>query len=130
MANKKIAELIANGLRDGMMHPGREQGDPIPVLLPFFRTTGMPPEMADVVTETAMLLSEAIVALIETDHRVVEKGELEELHVAKAAAPSRHVPVYSKADKRRTKPLFVLTVTNSPYVMIDEKQLMKGLNAR
>lgn len=130
MANKKIAELIANGLRDGMMHPGREGGDPTPVVLPMFRTAGMPPEMTDLVNGTATLLSEAIVELIEAEHEIIDKEQAATFRIADENAERRRVPVYSRTDRQHTEPLFILTITNSPFVTIDEKQLLKGLKAR
>lgn len=132
MANKKIAELISNGLRDGLTHPGRDGSGPTPIVLPLFRTAGMPPEMADLVNETTVLLGEAIVALIESEgeSEIIERDRADEFRVADAAAPRRQVALHCACDKGRRDPLAVLTVTNSPFVIVDGKQVIKGLAAR
>lgn len=131
MPNKKIADLIANALRDGsLVHPGRDDGPPTPVMLPMFRTTGMPPEMAELATGTATLLAEAIVALIEADHEIIEAQQAIEFRVADAAAPNRQVAVHCHCDTRRADPLAILTITNSPYVIVDGKAVIEGLTGR
>jgi hypothetical protein len=130
MTNKKIADLISNGLRTGLIHPGRDGSPPTPVLLPMFRTTGMPPELAELADETANLLAEAIVALIEEGSEIIDKEQAVEFRVADEAAPRRQVTVHCRCDKTRTDPLAVLTVTNSPSVVIDGKTLIKGLSDR
>lgn len=132
MANKKIAELISTALRNGMTHPGREGGQPMPIVLPMFRTAGMPAEMSELVDETATLLGEAIVELIETDgdSEIISKTRGVEMRIAEEAAESRQVIVYCRCDTERKDPLAIFTVTNSPHVVIDGKQLIKGLSVR
>ncbi|AII28266.1 hypothetical protein SEA_SMOOCH_28 [Mycobacterium phage Smooch] len=133
MANKKIADLIANGLRQGLVHPGKDGGPPTPVVIPMFRTEGMPNEMAELVGATADLLGEAIVELIETegDSQIVSNTEVIANRVANDDdAARRQVTVHCQCDVRRTNPLAVLTVTRSPYVVVDGKQLIDGLAKR
>ena len=132
MPNKKIADLISNRLRDGLTHPGHDGGPPTPIALPFFRTAGMPPEMGDLVTETANMLGEAIVALIEGEgeSEIIDRDQAVEFRVADEAAPRRQVLVHCRCDKKRSDPLAVLTVTNNPHVVIDGKQLIEGLSVR
>lgn len=133
MANKKIADLISAGLRNGLTHPGREGGEPIPIVLPMFRTAGQPQEMSDLVNETANLLGEAIVALIEEDgdSEIISKAQGVEMRIAEQdESATRIVAVHCRCDSERVDPLAILTVTNSPVVLIDGKQLLKGLAAR
>lgn len=132
MPNKKIAELISNGLRNGLVHPGRDGGPPTPIILPLFRTAGMPPEMGDLVNETVTLLGEAVVALIEGEggSEIVDREEVAEFRIADEAAPQRQVAVHCRCDKKHADPLAILTVTNSPYITVDAKQLIKGLGVR
>lgn len=133
MANKKIADLIAGGLRNGLTHPGRDGGKPMPLVLPMFRTAGMPQEMSELVDETATLLGEAIVALIEEegDSEIITKAQGVQMRIAEQdETATRHVAVHCRCDSERKDPLAILTVTNSPYVVIDGKQLLKGLAAR
>jgi|GEM_PF-5139527 len=131
MINKKIAERIANALREGtLVHPGTEERPPTPVVLSIFRTTGMPPEMVELAEGTANLLAEAVVALIEEEHEIIEKGQATEMRVANAATPHRVVTVHCGCDTQRTDPLAVLTVTNNPHVTVSGKQLIEGLANR
>jgi hypothetical protein len=132
MPNEKIAQLISTGLRDGMTHPGRNGGEPAPIVLPMFRTTGMPQEMSELVDETSTLLGEAIVALIEGEgnSEIIDKEKAAELRIADEDADTRHVAVHCRCDSGRSDPLAIFTITNSPYVLIDGKQLITGLSAR
>lgn len=133
MANKKIADLISAGLRNGLTHPGRNGGQPIPIVLPMFRTAGQPQEMSDLVNETAELLGEAIVALIEEDggSEIISKEQAVEMRIAEQdESKTRHVAVHCRCDNDRTDPLAILTITNSPVVLIDGKQLLGGLAQR
>lgn len=133
MANKKIADLISAALRNGITHPGREGGQPMPIVLPMFRTAGMPQEMSELVDETTTLLGEAIVALIEEDgnSEIISKEQAVEMRIAEQdESVTRHVAVHCRCDSDRKDPLAIFTITNSPYVVIDGKQLMNGLAKR
>ena len=129
MTNKKIADSIANGLRSGtLVHPGRDGGEATPVVLPMFRTAGMAPEVAKLVEGTAELIAEAIVAHIEEEHDIVEKGFTPPPDDDPDSV--RVVTVHCHCDAARTKPLAALTVTPSPHVVVDGKALIKGLSDR
>lgn len=90
--------------------------------------------MVELAAETATLLGEAIASLIETEGGVemIAKDEIAELREQARAiehdSPKRVVPVHCRCDKGRTRPLAVLTVTNSPAVVIDGKQLIGSLS--
>ena len=130
MDNKKIAKLIAKGLREGLTQPG-QQGD-ARIFLPQFRTAGMPKEMVDLADETATLLGEAIAGLIEAEGGVVmiAKDEIAQLREQAATDDStrRVVPVYCRCDQSSSRPLAVFTVTDSPSIVIDGKQLIGSLS--
>ncbi len=130
MDSKGIADLIAKGLREGLARPGQSNA----ILLPQFRTAGMPKEMVELAAETATLLGEAIASLIETEGGVemIAKEEVAELRerarVVEHDSAKRVVPVHCRCDKSRSRPLAVLTVTDSPAVVIDGKQLIGSLS--
>ena len=130
MDNKGIAQLIAKGLREGLTQPGK-QGD-VKIFLPQFRTAGMPKEMADLADETATLLGEAIAGLIEAEGGVemIAKEDIAQLREQARTHDSskRAVPVYCRCDKSRSRPLVILTVTDSPSIVIDGKQLIGSLS--
>lgn len=99
----------------------------------MFRTAGMPQEMSELVDETASLLGEAIVALIEEegDSEIITKDKAVEMRIAEQDdTATRHVSVHCRCDSDRKDPLAIFTITNSPYVMIDAKQLLTGLAQR
>lgn len=129
MDSNGIAQLIAKGLREGLAQPGQQDGPRI--FLPQFRTAGMPKEMADLANETATLLGEAIAALIESEGEVemIAKDEVAELREQALVDNSsrRVVPIYCRCDKSRSQPLAVLTVTDSPFIIVDGKQLIGNL---
>jgi len=135
MPNKRIADLITNGLRSGLVHPGDPATNTpaMPISLgPAFQTSGMPPQMAELANKTAELLGEAIVALIESEGKceIVDSEELATLRIAERNAPARTIPVHCQCDTTRTDPLAIFTVTSSPRIVIDGKQLITGLTAR
>ena len=129
MDNKRIAQLIAKGLREGLTQPGQPNGAKI--FLPQFRTAGMPKEMAELADETATLLGEAIAGLIETEGEVemVAKEDIAQLREQALTDDSdrRVVPVYCRCDTTRSRPLAIFTVTDSPSIVIDGKQLIGSL---
>lgn len=98
----------------------------------MFRTAGMPPEMSELVDETTNLIGEAIVALIEDNGcEIVSKERVIEMQIAEQDEnATRIVAVHCRCDSERKDPLAMLTVTNSPTVLIDGKQLINGLAAR
>lgn len=81
-----VAELIAERLATGLVHPG--DGTPsqpqMTIALPAFRSAGMPTELKKQVDLTTKLIGEAIVHLIETegDHVLVQRAEFDALRAA------------------------------------------------
>lgn len=133
MDSKRIAGLIAKGLREGLTRPG--QPNAAKILLPQFRTAGMPKEMAELADETANLLGEAIASLIETEGGVemIAKEDIaqlrEEARSVEQDSARRVVPIHCRCDKARSQPLAILTVTDSPTIVVDGKQLIGNLAA-
>ncbi len=113
------------------MRPG--QPNAAKILLPQFRTAGMPKEMADLADETANLLGEAIAGLIETEGEVemIAKDDVarlrQEARSIEHDSARRVVPIHCRCDKARSSPLAILTVTDSPVVVVDGKQLIANL---
>lgn len=137
MTNRKIAAMITDALVEGrLMHPG----DPArnmparPIILPIFRTEGLPKENADLVTATAKFLGEAIVHLIEVEGgmSMVPTNELVEMReLTTPEAPGRrNVTVHCTCDPDRSDPLMVLRIDSSDHVTIDARQLIGVLRER
>lgn len=126
-----IVGLIAKGLREGFTTPGKPNAAKI--LLPQFRTTGMPKEMAELADETATLLGEAIAGLIESEGvEMIAKEEIAQLREAARTiehddSARRVIPIYCRCDKARSQPLAIITVTDSPAIVIDGKQMIGSL---
>lgn len=127
-----VAGLIAKGLREGLTTPGKPNAAKI--LLPQFRTAGMPKEMAELADETATLLGEAIAGLIESEGGVemiakedIAKLREEALSIEQDDSARRVIPIHCRCDKDRSRPLAVITVTGSPAIVIDGKQLIGNL---
>ena len=132
MDNKMVAGLIAKGLREGFTTPGKPNAAKI--LLPQFRTAGMPKEMSELADETATLLGEAIAGLIESEGGVemVAKEDIDQLREAARIieqddSARRVIPIYCRCDSSRSQPLAVITVTDSPAIIIDGKQMIGNL---
>lgn len=133
MAAKKITELIIKGIREGFIHPGRDGAGPTPVVYSQFRTAGMPPELAELVDNSVEMFAECIVNAIENDgaSEIIDRDELAQRQVAvDAGEANRIVTVHCRCDKTGSDPLAVLSVTDSPRVVIDGKQLLGALAAR
>ena len=127
-----VAGLIAKGLREGLATPGKSNAAKI--LLPQFRTVGMPKEMAELADETATLLGEAIASLIEAEGGVemIAKEEIAQLRedarsIEQDSSARRVIPIHCRCDSDRSRPLAVITVTGSPAIVIDGKQLIGNL---
>lgn len=125
--------MIAKGLREGLTRPG--QPNAARILLPQFRTVGMPKEMAELADETATLLGEAIAGLIETEGEVemIAKDDIaqlrEEARSIEQDSGRRVVPIHCRCDRTRSRPLAILTVGVSPTIVVDGKQLIGNLAA-
>jgi hypothetical protein len=77
------ADIITNALTGkGLTHPGNPEQKQPPTTIPLpFRTTGMPPQLAQQVQTTTRLLAEAIVHLLETEGHLtlIPTTELDQL---------------------------------------------------
>jgi len=120
--NARAATLIAEALRDGLIHPGKpETGQPsVAIPLPF-RTTGMPPEMKRNVDATVHLMAEAIVHHLETHRQtIVDAGAFEQLQLDAAPAdpdPQGVVTVHCFCDRTRINPLLHLVIKDQVAVI-------------
>src|SRR6185312_10975227 len=114
MPNPRIAQLIAQHLPAGIPHPGDPDNHQPPVMvpLPAFRTAGMPEDMAERVNNTARLISEGIVHLMETagQSEIVPRAELAELRVAEVP-DGQPTPILCSSCR---KPLFSENLTSGP----------------
>lgn len=133
MPNPEIEQMIAEALRNGIMHPGDPDNniEPRPIVLPFKARPGMPKEMTDLLGETTKLLSEAIVHLIETEGNaeLVDRTELRELRFAGSdGSLDRTIPVYCRCNQK--VPLVVLTVRDPQHIVIDGAALLRQLHKR
>jgi len=135
VADERIAQLISEKLRDGIIHPGYPDRDvpPKPIMLPFKKTAGMPKEMSDLMAETAKQLAEAIVDLIEGEGNsdIVPKDEVRSMRRAAGAGdPVSTVPVYCRCNRNRDDPLAILSVTDPAAIIVDGGTLIRGLAKR
>ena len=136
MPNKVVAELISAKLSSGLTCPADPEFNPkeTDIVLPAFRTAGMPDEVVKQVGVMSSMLGRAIVHLIESSNfEIVDRAEIVRLRNLEAAAGgqrSRVVPVHCRCDRERRDPLLVLTATDDPVVVIDGRQLIRGLAGR
>lgn len=91
------AELIAQHLAKGLVHPG--DGKPFALPLPMFQTTALPPEMAEEFADQAglptanipQLTAEAIVHLLEQNgYTILDSTEFEQLVLDATEITGRH----------------------------------------
>lgn len=137
MANERIANLLAKGLAEGLIHPGNEAtGMPArPIILPLKPSASHPKEMADLLNGTTKLLSEAIVSTIEVegDSEIVPKSEARSMRKAVGEGPNGpfHVPVHCLCDTGRSDPLVILTMDGSDGpITVDGPSLLRSLAQR
>lgn len=78
-----ISELIAQGITEGLYHPGDIQNGqaPAPMQMTMFNTVGKPPQVREQIESAAKMFAEAIVYLIETkgESEIIPRAELEQL---------------------------------------------------
>jgi hypothetical protein len=126
MPNQRVAELIAQRMPTGLPHPGNRETNQPPILIPLpaFRTTGMPAEMADQISNTTTLIGEAIVNLIETegDSEIIGRAELDGLRAAEQR-PGAPLAVLCSGCR---KPLLWLNVVNGQAVV--NTHVLGGVN--
>lgn len=78
--NQAVARLLAGKLSEGFVHPGDDKSPATVLVLPGFRTVGMPAPMAEQISDYATLIGEAIVATIEDDgNAIVSAAELAQI---------------------------------------------------
>lgn len=120
--NKRAADLIAQALRDGLVHPGKPELDQPAVGIPLpFRTTGMAPGMKRNVDATVTLMAEAIVYHLESHQQtILDSGEVEQLRREAAPAdenPQGVVTVHCMCDRQRSEPLLHLVIKDKTAVI-------------
>ncbi len=127
MPNAPIAQLIAQHLPAGLPHPGDPTTGQPPVNLPLpaFRTTGMNAELAEQINNTAVLIGEAIVNLVETkgDSEIVSKAELQKLRTADIP-DGQPTPILCMACRQ---PMLWVQLTDGPAYV--SPWLIAGVNA-
>lgn len=132
MITQSVVDLISQGLITGLPHPGNpdDGSQPHSIILPVFNTVGQPEEIAAKVTGLAIALSEAIVFLLkERGISLVDTAELASLQESyDPAKGSRTVSVYCRCNT--SSPLMLLTVSDSPQVIIDGRALLSGFRTR
>lgn len=100
MANPEVAQLIADNLGSGLPHPGKQDTGEKPrrIPLPAFRTAGMDPHMREHAENTAKVIGEAVVHLIESpaphgaDSVIIKRDQLAQLK-ASDANPTDQLPM-------------------------------------
>jgi len=75
MTNVAVAQMLAGKLSEGLIHPGDDTTPARVLVLPGFRTVGMPEAMAVEVNDYAKLIAEAIVATIVDDGSAIVPAE-------------------------------------------------------
>lgn len=130
-----IAELIALRLKEGLTHPGKPEADvpARPVVLAAFKApVGAPQEMNDLMAETAKLIAEAIVHLIETEgeSEIVPKTEVKTMKLAAGDLGDGQRTVVVEC-RYCHEALAGLTAGPDPdRLVIDARGFLRGLAAR
>lgn len=135
MANdEKIAKLISEALRGGLVHPGDPENDvpPVPIALPFSNRPGQPKEMTKLMDGTVKLIGEAIVHLIKTkgETELVPANEVGQLRQTAGEFEPASVKIHCRCDTTRTNPLGVAYMTHPKELVLDGQQLISGLTQR
>jgi hypothetical protein len=126
--NTAIANLVAEKMRNGLVHPGnRDEGKPAtPLALPFGQVAGRPKEHQDLINGSVQMMAEAIVHTIETDGNVefVDRGELAALRHAAGDTDlaNTSMPVYCRCGTL----LMVLSVIDPGNVRVDGPSLLRS----
>ncbi len=124
-----VAELIANALNTGLVHPGDPSKGikPKPIALPFGRKASMPQEYSDLMDATVKLLSEAIVALIEEGHEIVPREEAVVMRRAVGEGPP-HPLAMGVHCKCRDEPLVMVPPPSNDRIVLDGKTLIRQVS--
>ena len=132
MTNSSLADLISQALVTGLPHPGNPEdgSQPHAIVLPVFNTVGQPPEIVEQTAGMARSLAEAIVFLIkENGMSVVDTAELKSLRdTYEPTRGQRIVSVHCRCNT--ADPLLMLSVTDSPQVIIDGRSLLSGFRTK
>ena len=131
-----LISLIAQRLNTGLNHPG----DPArniparPIALPFGKTAGMSEEMSELVSNSVTMIAEAIVYLIETDGatELIPREEARAMRdaVSEGVPEGPFVPLLCRCDRKRERPLAMLTMNSTEAIIIDGPTLLRGLRKR
>lgn len=132
MSNPMIESMLANRLREGFTHPGDPDKDipPTPILLPFKRSPGMPEEMGELMDGTVKLLTECIVAEIESVAEIVPRNEARAMRRALGDSPDGPALVPISCRCSPGEPLAILTVTDPDHIVVDGRIFLRGLAQR
>lgn len=126
---QQVANLVAQGLRDGLVHPGDPAQNQPPIAIPLAAFRGaptLPPDQAEHLQATAQLVAEAIVALISTQATIVDPQELVELKGGDhPPAPTGTTMVYCR---RCHKPLVGIPVRDG-VATVDPGLFVNSLSA-
>lgn len=136
MPNRRMAEVIATKLREGLIWPGDGERQPMAIPLPAFTSqAGMPEEYNTLVTQTGIMVGEAIIAAIE--EQGVELVDNDQMHRIRAIEDrdargegARTIPVHCRCDQNFKDPLMYLTYNDGPHIIIDGSHLLRGLQGR
>ncbi len=121
--NQAAVDLIAAALPAGLCHPGDDTTSPRVIPLPGFRTTGMSDEQAqELVGQSATLVAEALVHLLEGEYEILPKTEATQLRQDAADAPDGTRIIKVKKTPN-TPPVLELTVGKSDEVIVPEVAL-------
>lgn len=127
MTNQPVAELIEENL-PGLIHPGDGKSGPIPLPLPMFRNSAIPPEQQQRFADEAglptfniaKLTAEALVALLEANGwDLIQHAELDQLRAA-AAAPPEGTRIITLHRAKGEPPVLSITVGNTNQVIMPE----------
>lgn len=80
MSTTSLTNQIAQALANGLEHPGNPKAGEAPhiLLLPMFRTAGMPPQMKQAIQASTLAIAQAVIHLIEQEHTITPKGTAHE----------------------------------------------------
>lgn len=128
MTNQPVAQLIADNL-PALIHPGDGKSGPIPLPLPMFRTSAIPPGMAQEFAQEAgiphfdiaKLTGEAIVALLEANGwALVQEAELTQLRTDASEMPDCTRIITLHRSNITTPPVLSITVGKDDKIVIPD----------
>lgn len=131
MTNQPAAQLIADNLPT-LIHPGDGKSGPIPLPLPMFRTSAIPPGMAQEFAEEAgipsfdiaTLTAEAIVALLESKGwALIPQTELNQLRTDAAETPAGTRTITLHRSNVTTPPVLSIAVGKADKIVLPDAAL-------